>query len=72
MLTIPFCDGAMLTIPFCDGAMLTIPFSDGASRSACQLLSAMHADFHLPRTPNGGAPGPAHEILCNLQVRVCR
>jgi hypothetical protein len=31
-----------------------------------QLLSAMHADFHLPR----GAPGPAHEILCNLQVSV--
>ena len=35
-----------------------------------QLLSAMHADFHLPRTPSGGAPGPSQEILCNLQV--CR
>lgn len=33
-----------------------------------QLLSAMHADFHLPRTPSGGAPGPSQEILCNLQV----
>ena len=30
----------------------------------------MHADFHLPRTPSGGAPGPSQEILCNLQV--CR
>jgi hypothetical protein len=33
-----------------------------------QLLSAMHADFHLPLVPNGGAPRPALEILCNLQV----
>ncbi len=31
-----------------------------------QLLSAMHADFHLPQIT--GALGPSNEILCNLQV----